>query len=251
MPHLDVIAHGTDPTHRLLHRGVVDLAHALLLLPVLQESHPGCQRRAPATEPLRLGQLDYMQLQLLTQAHSGLLAVAQFETPEPLMLILEQPEVQQVDGDGRFEACVVLAVQELPGEGAREVVGAAGGPGALGTDLHLDVVELAVGVAGEEVEDDQLAREVLGADFGVQDLDDSERGLGVTDGVDEFGEQVWGAGEEALEDGVVFGIEKWGGVHAGDSFRGLWRGGCRIHGTERFRHPRCLFWSLSRPRRGA
>jgi hypothetical protein len=181
-----------------------------------------------------------LRLQLAAATAQRRALDAELEAVSASHAALEKKLAAMGGGDGRFEACVVLAVQELPGEGARQVVSAAGGPGALGTDLHLDVVELAVGIAGEDVEDDLLPGKILGRDVGVQDLDNGKRWLAGTHGVDEFGEQVRGACEEALEDGVVLGIEKWGGVHAGDSFRGVWRGGCRAAGRLGVARGRCL-----------
>nr|WP_281279084.1 hypothetical protein [Pigmentiphaga humi] len=78
--------------------------------------------------------------------------------------------------------------------------------------LHLDVVEVAGGIAGEQVQGDGLAVQLGGIDVRIQDPLDLDRRLVVAHGVDQVGQQVRGAGEQELEDQVVAQIEQRAGV---------------------------------------
>jgi hypothetical protein len=74
--------------------------------------------------------------------------------------------------------------------------------------VHLDVEELAGGVAREHVELDVLAGELLGKDRRVEHLEHLHRGLARPHGADELAQQLRRRGEQAFEDVVVLHVEQ-------------------------------------------
>ena len=85
--------------HGFLHGGVLNVGHGAGFLPVFQKSHPSGQGRVgegalPAAHgPVSLAQLHPMQLQLVTQAHGGVVPIAQLEVPQRRGVPFEQIEI--------------------------------------------------------------------------------------------------------------------------------------------------------------
>ena len=209
-----VRAQFADPAQRLLDRCMLYLRHRLLLSPVLEKGHPPAQRPGARSQPQPVGLLEFDQRQLqdVPERHLGLALVAHFETPQRLLLLRravgEQVEVQQVNADRRAEGLVVLARPQLLGEHARQIVQPALGPGAGAAYLDLDVVAVAGRIAGQHVEEDVLAAQLLGTDAGIEDLHGADLGQIGTQVVDQRHQQLRRLAEQALEDVVVLRVEQ-------------------------------------------
>ena len=80
----------------------------------------------------------------------------------------EEVEVEQVQADRGAQFAIVLASAQLSAEGARQVEQPAFVPGAVAADLDLDIVAMALGIPGEDVEDDVFAAELAGLDVGTR-----------------------------------------------------------------------------------
>jgi len=121
---------------RLLYRGIADLGHRRVLLPVFEVDDPGRRIANALVFPVRLGQFQDMQLQLSVSLDLRLEPVAQLKALQRLIGVGEQIKVQQMNADHRFEHAVGVAVPQLIGQGFGQGVDAARLP--VGLPAHLN-----------------------------------------------------------------------------------------------------------------